>query len=79
MTVDPRNTDNRPGTNPNRGLNVRTFSLTVIAALVVLLAIGFFFVRGRTSAASPEQNQAPSSRGPQPSSGSSESGHTQTQ
>lgn len=79
MSTNPKNTVDHPGTDPNKGLNVRTFSIAVATALVVLLALCFFIVRSRSAAASPEQNQAPSNQGPHAVSGSSETGHTKPQ
>lgn len=79
MSTNPNQTVEHPANDPNKGLNVKTFSIAVLTALVVLLCIGFFIVRTRTSAASPEQGQAPGSHAPHNSSASSETGHTKPQ
>ena len=79
MSTHPNQTADHSGNDPNKGLNVKTFSIAVITALFVLLLIGFFVARSKTGAASPQQDQAPSSQGPHYNSGSSEAGHTKPQ
>ena len=40
--LDPRNTLDTPGTNPNKGMNVKKFLIYVGVALVVVLLVLFF-------------------------------------
>jgi hypothetical protein len=40
--LDPRDTVNHPGTDPNKGMNTRSYLLWVVGALVVLLIVLFF-------------------------------------
>ena len=79
MSIDPRVTDNRPGTSPDRGMNAKNFVLIVIAAVLVLLCVGIVLVRAPAHSASPAQNQPSSSSSPHATSGSSDTGHSHPQ
>ena len=78
MSVNPAHTKDSSGTNPHKGLNVRTFGISIIVALLILLAGAFIFVRTRPTSAAPQENQEPSSR-TSPVNGSSSTGHTNPQ
>ena len=59
MNLDPRDTVEKPGTNPNRGMRTQPYMLIVIITVVVLLIIALVFVFARRSAGSPD---APATR-----------------
>ena len=50
MSVDPSDTSNAPGTNPNRGMNTRPYLVALLVA-IILLGLALFFVRSASHAA----------------------------
>ncbi len=51
MSVDPSDTSNAPGTNPNRGMNTRPYLVALLVAIIILLGLALFFVRSASHAA----------------------------
>jgi hypothetical protein len=60
--VDPRKTVDTPATDPNKGLNTRTFLIAVGVALFVILLVLFAFVHRSSKAIKPVQDGRPTSR-----------------
>lgn len=58
MNVDPRDTVNTSGTNPNRGMQTRPYMLTLFVALVLILLLLLIFVLHRRSASGPATSPA---------------------
>ena len=50
MNLNPRDTVEKPGTNPNRGMRTQPYMLIVIITLVVLLILVLVFIFARRSA-----------------------------
>lgn len=39
MSMDPRDTVNKPGTNTNQGMHTRTYLMIVVVSVLVVLAV----------------------------------------
>lgn len=49
MSMDPRDTVNKAGTDPNQGMNARNYLVLLVVAVVVILAVllvGIFGLHG---------------------------------
>lgn len=62
MSIDPRKTVDTPGTDPNKGLNTRSFLLVVLAALFVLLVVLALVAHKSSTKVTPERETKPSTR-----------------
>ena len=63
MTYDPREKLDHVGTDPNKGLNTRTYMIALIAAILVLLGLAVLFV-GKATKATPGKDPSPPSSSP---------------
>ena len=52
MNMDPRDTLDKPGTDPNQGMRTRPYMISIITALVLLLVLIILFVLHHRSAGS---------------------------
>ena len=64
--MDPRKTVDNQGTDPNKGLNTRTFLISVVVALFVLLLVLFFVARRSGSKMTPPRDTRQTSLGHAP-------------
>ncbi len=60
-SIDPRNTIDNSGTDPNKGLRTRPFLIAVIVAVVVLLLVIIVFVHRSSTAITPQRDTKPKS------------------
>ena len=68
MSYDPRDTREKPGTNPNKGMMTQPYMVAVLITLVVLLVIAIAFVLlRRSSSTAPRTAPATTSGSASPS------------
>ncbi len=63
--IDPGNTVNSSGTDPDKGMKTKPFLVAVLVALVVLLLIIVAFVHKSSTSITPQRDAKPGSSQPQ--------------
>ena len=61
--MDPRDTDNKPGTNTNQGMDTRSYMAIIVVSVLVVLAVLLLAVFGSHRSAKPGQTVAPTTSG----------------
>ena len=67
MNVDPRDTVDHAGTNPNRGMRTQPYMISILVALVLLLVVLLLFVFHHRGASTPVNSPgAPATKSAEP-------------